>query len=162
MFLPGEFQGWGKLVGGRLWGCAESEATDAMQQQRQACSHNDSLKVNHCCPGSVCLGTYFRWEIGCAVEGFYHPLGVFMSVFYRPCFCFTLKLILNTFYFHSFHNINEALLFARSGHTAGKAESQPSCSFYSSGTEGTVNILSRDFSVVQWLRIHLAKQGTLV
>ena len=28
MFLPGEFQGWQSLVGGRLWGRAESNTTE--------------------------------------------------------------------------------------------------------------------------------------
>ena len=28
-FLPGESQGWGSLVGCRLWGCTESDTTEA-------------------------------------------------------------------------------------------------------------------------------------
>ena len=28
MFLPGESQGWGSLVGCRLWGCTESDTTE--------------------------------------------------------------------------------------------------------------------------------------
>ena len=28
VFLPGESQGWGSLVGCRLWGCTESDKTD--------------------------------------------------------------------------------------------------------------------------------------
>ena len=35
VFLPGESQGWGSLVGCRLWGHTESDTTDAMQQQQQ-------------------------------------------------------------------------------------------------------------------------------
>ena len=35
VFLPGESQGWGSLVGCRLWGCTESDTTEAMQQQQQ-------------------------------------------------------------------------------------------------------------------------------
>ena len=27
-FLPGESQGWGSLVGCRLWGCTESDTTE--------------------------------------------------------------------------------------------------------------------------------------
>ena len=34
-FLPGESQGWGSLVGCRLWGCTESDTTEATQQQQQ-------------------------------------------------------------------------------------------------------------------------------
>ena len=35
VFFPGESQGWGSLVGCRLWGCAESDTTEATQQQQQ-------------------------------------------------------------------------------------------------------------------------------
>ena len=32
---PGESQGWGSLVGCRLWGRTESDTTDATKQQQQ-------------------------------------------------------------------------------------------------------------------------------
>ena len=35
VFLPGESQGWGSLVGCRLWGRTESDTTEATQQQHQ-------------------------------------------------------------------------------------------------------------------------------
>ena len=35
VFLPGESQGQGSLVGCHLWGCTESDMTEAMQQQQQ-------------------------------------------------------------------------------------------------------------------------------
>ena len=35
VFLPGEFQGWGSLVGCRLWSHTESETTEVTQQQQQ-------------------------------------------------------------------------------------------------------------------------------
>ena len=35
MFLPGESQGRGSLVGFRLWGRTESDTTEATQQQQQ-------------------------------------------------------------------------------------------------------------------------------
>ena len=35
VFLPGESQGWGSLVGFRLWGHTESDTTEATQQQQQ-------------------------------------------------------------------------------------------------------------------------------
>ena len=35
VFLPGESQGCGSLVGCRLWGCTESDTTEATQQQQQ-------------------------------------------------------------------------------------------------------------------------------
>ena len=34
VFLPGESQGWGSLVGCRLWGRTESDTTEAIQQQQ--------------------------------------------------------------------------------------------------------------------------------
>ena len=35
VFLPGESQGWGSLVGCHLWGHTESDTTEATQQQQQ-------------------------------------------------------------------------------------------------------------------------------
>ena len=35
VFLPGESQGWGSLVGCCLWGRTESDTTEATQQQQQ-------------------------------------------------------------------------------------------------------------------------------
>ena len=35
VFLPGESQGQGSLVGCRLWGLTESDTTEATQQQQQ-------------------------------------------------------------------------------------------------------------------------------
>ena len=35
VFLPGESQGWGSLMGCRLWGCTESDLTEATKQQQQ-------------------------------------------------------------------------------------------------------------------------------
>ena len=35
VFLPGESQGRGNLVGCRLWGCTESDTTEATSQQQQ-------------------------------------------------------------------------------------------------------------------------------
>ena len=37
VLLPGESQGWGTLVGCRLWGRTESDMTEATQQQQQPC-----------------------------------------------------------------------------------------------------------------------------
>ena len=36
VFLPGESQGRGSLVGCRLWGCTESDTTEATKQQQQS------------------------------------------------------------------------------------------------------------------------------
>ena len=46
VFLPGESQGRGSLVGCRLWGCTESDTTEAMQQQQQQ-THLGNSKQNH-------------------------------------------------------------------------------------------------------------------
>ena len=35
VFLPGESQGWGSLVGCHLWGCTDSDMTEATWQQQQ-------------------------------------------------------------------------------------------------------------------------------
>ena len=40
VFLPGESQGRGSLVGCCLWGCTELDTTEAMQQQQQQ-QHKD-------------------------------------------------------------------------------------------------------------------------
>ena len=36
VFLPGESQGWGSLVGCHLWGRTESDTTEPTQQQQQS------------------------------------------------------------------------------------------------------------------------------
>ena len=43
VFLPGESQGWGSLVGCRLWGRTESEMTEATQQQQQPIKEEKKL-----------------------------------------------------------------------------------------------------------------------
>ena len=39
VFLPRESQGQGSLVGSHLWGCTESDMTEATQQQQQQHQH---------------------------------------------------------------------------------------------------------------------------
>ena len=43
VFLPGESQGWGSLVGCRLWGHTESDTTDATQQQQQGILQGEGI-----------------------------------------------------------------------------------------------------------------------
>ena len=43
VFLPGESQGLGSLVGCRLWGRSESDTTEATQQQQQQQQQNESI-----------------------------------------------------------------------------------------------------------------------
>ena len=45
VFLPGESQGRGSLVGCRLWGHTESDTTEATQQQQQYKAKGSPLKV---------------------------------------------------------------------------------------------------------------------
>ena len=80
VFLPGEFQGQGSLVGCHLWSRTESDATEATQQQQQ---HNHSLSssrprylVNssqnvfetsssfHACPWNFCF-VVDGWDFSC-------------------------------------------------------------------------------------------------
>ena len=44
VFLPGESQGQRSLVGCRLWGCTESDMTEATQQQQQQGKKQDFVK----------------------------------------------------------------------------------------------------------------------
>ena len=49
LFLPGESQGRGSLVGCRLWGHTESDTTEAtqQQQQQQGCVHTKTGTETH-------------------------------------------------------------------------------------------------------------------
>ena len=44
MFLPGESQGRGSMVGFRLWGCTESDTTEATQKQQQQEENIDACR----------------------------------------------------------------------------------------------------------------------
>ena len=46
VFLPGESQGRGSLVGGRLWGRTESGTTEATQQQQQPTAQCELCRAN--------------------------------------------------------------------------------------------------------------------
>ena len=45
VFLPGESQGLGSLVDCHLWGCTESDTTDATQQQQQHAGPPQSMRI---------------------------------------------------------------------------------------------------------------------
>ena len=45
VFLPGESQGQGSLVGCRLWGHTESDMTEVTWRQEQQCGNNLSHTV---------------------------------------------------------------------------------------------------------------------
>ena len=67
VFLPGESQGRGSLVGCRLWGRRESDTTEATQQRQQQTTHTvvDALDVRPCplwlvlCMGGWCFSDLF-------------------------------------------------------------------------------------------------------
>ena len=56
VFLPGDSQGRGSLVGCRLWGRTESDTTEVTQQQQQG------------------LGLHFHFSLSCSGEGNGNPL----------------------------------------------------------------------------------------
>ena len=61
MFLPGESQGLGSLVGCRLWGRTESDTTEVTQQQ-QPQSLNDSLMIGGQSPDGK--NTFYLSKLG--------------------------------------------------------------------------------------------------
>ena len=56
VFLPGESQGWQSLVGCRLWGCTESDTTEAAQQQQPILRLRCQRRVLRGLPCPVCAG----------------------------------------------------------------------------------------------------------
>ena len=46
VFLPGESQGWGSLVGCRLWVRTESDMTEVTQQQQQELYTTEQLTIS--------------------------------------------------------------------------------------------------------------------
>ena len=60
VFLPGESQGWGSLVGCRLWGCTESDTTDATEQQQQQ-QQQWNMQGLFCCCYCYCLISLSRF-----------------------------------------------------------------------------------------------------
>ena len=74
MFLPGESQGRGSLVGCRLWGRTESETTEVTQQQQQQQQQGTRIpQAPHCSQINkqkslkklkVCLGDSLKHESG--------------------------------------------------------------------------------------------------
>ena len=62
VFLPGESQGQGSLVGCHLWGRTESDTTEATQQQQQ-----QDLVWTYCCGLGMCRAAMV--SAGSAFEG---------------------------------------------------------------------------------------------
>ena len=57
VFLPGESQGRGSLVGCSPWGRTESDTTAATQQQQQQGHHSDSVALPKATP-TICRGQH--------------------------------------------------------------------------------------------------------
>ena len=66
VFLPGESQGWGSLVGCRLWGYTESDTTEATQQQQQQLLN--SLCRNQKARTAILIPENFKAEIVSRVQ----------------------------------------------------------------------------------------------
>ena len=71
VFLPGESQGRGSLVGCHLWGRAESDTTEATSQQQQQCYIATQLSLWKCPDAcGVSVAALWRWQL------FWFPLSV--------------------------------------------------------------------------------------
>ena len=76
VFLPGESQGWGSLLGCRLWGRTESDTTEVTEQQQQQCilyacvfphclllkCHPDPKPSLKCCVFRLAVPNFSRWK----------------------------------------------------------------------------------------------------
>ena len=72
VFLPGESQGRGSLVGCRLWGCAESDTTEVTSKQQPQCYIATQLPLWKCPDGcGVSVAALWRWQLL-----FWFPLSV--------------------------------------------------------------------------------------
>ena len=70
VFLPGESQGRGSLVGCRPWGRTESGTTESTQQQQQSDRHThlpDLVKITYC--SSATLTANLVWSGGGPDDG---------------------------------------------------------------------------------------------
>ena len=61
VFLPGESQGWGSLVGCRLWGRTELDTTEATQQQQQQSKTEAMTNADYTHILSVKSSLVFSW-----------------------------------------------------------------------------------------------------
>ena len=60
VFLPGESQGRGSLVGCWLWGRTESDTTEATQQQQQQCFYQVSFRLLYSFLNFTSFKTYYK------------------------------------------------------------------------------------------------------
>ena len=76
VFLPGESQGQRGLVGCHLWGCTESDMTEATQQQQQQQQQCPTLSF---CMAFVLKSTFFCYEY-CYPN--FLVISIYMTVFF--------------------------------------------------------------------------------
>ena len=78
VFLPGESEGWGSLLGCHLWGCTESDTTEATQQQQQQ-QHEPNI------PGFLCNSVLIALDLlsppDTSTTGHYFCIGSASSFF---------------------------------------------------------------------------------
>ena len=61
LFLPGESQGWGSLVGCHLWGRTELDMTEVTQQQQQQQQQQHAVAEKALAPLSSTLAWKIPW-----------------------------------------------------------------------------------------------------
>ena len=72
-FLPGEFCGRRSLVGCRLWGCTESDTTEATQQHQHHLQKKINLSIQYSNPSYAYLcDTYFGNKRLHIIPGIYY------------------------------------------------------------------------------------------
>ena len=59
VFLPGEFQGQGSLVGCHLWGCTKLDTTEVTQQQQNPVVTEGTISLLQPLPSGIHLRTHF-------------------------------------------------------------------------------------------------------
>ena len=102
VFLPGESQGWGSLVGCRLWGCIELDTTEVTQQQQQ------DIFIQFFCIFLPLLNIFCF----CQVHVFVCPLLSFttVSVLYSAFLCMKCSLGISSF-LEEISSLSHAIVF---------------------------------------------------
>ena len=86
VFLPGESQGWGCLMGCRLWGRTELDMTEATQQQQQQQGSSARCQLSFCLSENGFISPSFLKEILLTIE--FQVGSFFLSTLYlQHTFC---------------------------------------------------------------------------
>ena len=107
VFLPGESRGRGSLVGCRLWGCTESDTTEATEQrQQQPCLFSATLAIRPTLsfPRCVHKSVFCVHRRSCKAKHSYNTayfsfLALFTTVFNYLCYWNYLYDVLFNVYF---------------------------------------------------------------